>query len=331
MRTAIAALVFAVCLSSQTKKVVLANLPPAAMEEIERSAPAGVKIVRADRSNLAAEAVDADALVGTGDPKLVGAARKLKWVQTTSAGVESVLTPEFEARGITLTNAKIIQGPNIADHAFALLLSLTRELYRTIPNRTSEEWTRGRHRPIELNGKTAVIIGVGGIGMQIAQRAVGFGMQVIGVDPKDISYTPLVTRVVPPDRLDTVLPLADVVFVAAPLTKESRGMIGARQFEMMKQGAYFIAVSRGGLYSSEALVKALDSKHLAGAGLDVTNPEPLPKGHPLWKFENVIITPHMAGGSDKVTARRVELFKENIRRFSQGEPLLNVVDLKKGY
>jgi len=176
-----------------------------------------------------------------------------------------------------------------------------------------------------------VVIGVGGIGSQIAQRAHAFGLTVIGVDPKDMPFNPYVSRMVYPDQLDTVLPQADVVFISAPLTPESEGMMGPRQFELLKTGAYFIVVSRGKLYDTGALVKALDSRRLAGAGLDVTNPEPLPKGHPLWRFENVIITPHIAGHSDNVEARRIALIKENIARFVNGQPLLNVVDKAKGY
>ena len=154
---------------------------------------------------------------------------------------------------------------------------------------------------------------------------------MIGVDPKDIPYGTHIKKVVPPDQLDRVLPQADVVFISAPHTPQTDGMSGPRQFELMKKRAYFIAVSRGRLYNTEALVKALDSKHLAGAGLDVTNPEPLPPGHALWKFENVIITPHIAGTSDRVQGRRLELLKENIRRFVADEPLINVVDKQKGY
>jgi len=316
--------------AAQNQKVLVTGLRAEAVEELKAAAP-GLTLVAAEGERLAAEAAEADAILGTITPQLLAAGKRLKWVQIYSAGVERYLTPELRDSPVVVTNCKIIQGPNIADHAMGLLLALTRGLYRTIPAQKSEEWTRGQHRLIELPGKTAVIIGLGGIGMQIAQRASGFGMRVIGVDPKDIPYTPLAAKVVPPDRLDSVLPEADVVFVSAPLTRESRGMMGARQFELLKKGAYFIAVSRGGLYSTEALMKALDSQRLAGAGLDVTDPEPLPKGHPLWKFPNVLITPHIAGGSDRVQERRMALLKENLRRFGAGEPLLNVVDKQKGY
>ena len=282
-------------------------------------------------AKLLEQVADADAIIGGLNPELFLAAKKLKWVQVYSAGVENYRFPEFVRSGVVLTNCKIIQGPNIADHAMAMLLALTRELHHLIPDRVKEEWPRGRYRPIELRGKTAVVVGVGGIGAQIAQRAQAFGMRIVGVDPKEMPLNPYVARMVLPDRLDSVLPEADVVFVAAPHTPETENMFGPRQFELMKKGAYFIVVSRGKLYSTEGLVKALDSKHLSGAGLDVTNPEPLPKGHALWKFDNVIITPHIAGASDNVQERRRDLIKENILRFANGEPLINVVDKVKGY
>lgn len=327
----IAALLSISVAAAQQKKVVVTGMRAEAIEELRKAAPELTLVAAEDEARMAAEVGDADAILGTISPKLLAAGKRLRWVQVYSAGVERYLTPELAASPIVVTNCKIIQGPNIADHAFALLLALTRALNRTLPAQAREEWTRGQHRMIELPGKTAVIIGLGGIGMQIAQRAHGFGMRVIGVDPKDIPYTPLVAKVVPPDRLDAVLPEADVVFVSAPLTRESQGMMGARQFELLKKGAYFIAVSRGKLYSTEALVKALDSQRLAGAGLDVTDPEPLPKGHPLWRFPNVMITPHVAGQSDRVQERRMALLKENLRRLAAGEPLLNVVDKQKGY
>ncbi len=328
--------VFAVVGSSlavfaQAKKIVTVGLSPAEVVALQTAAP-GVSIVSASRDTLGKEAADADAILGTINPQLIRAGRKLKWVQSFSAGVESYLSPELKSSDIVLTNCKIIQGPNIADHAMALLLTLTRGTDTAVLNRASEDWGRGRYNDlIELNGKTAVVIGVGGIGMQIAVRARAFGMRVIGVDPEDIPYAPAVEKVIPPDALDSVLPEADVVFVAAPHTPLSRKMMGARQFDLLKKGAYFIAVSRGALYDTESLVRSLDSKRVAGAGLDVTDPEPLPKGHALWKFGNVIVTPHVAGQSDLVQARRMDLLKENVRRFAAGKPLLNVVDKQKGY
>jgi D-2-hydroxyacid dehydrogenase (NADP+) len=315
---------------AQNKKIVVTGMTPAAIKEMEGVA-SNVTIVAADQAKLAEQVADADAIFGTINPELFRSAKKLKWVQVYSAGVENYRFPEFLKSDVTLTNCKILQGPNIADHAFALLLALTRDLYRIIPNRTKEEWTRGQHSPIELRGKTAVIVGLGGIGMQIAQRAHAFDMKVIGVDPKDIPLSYWISKQVPPDRLDSVLPEADVVFLAAPHTPQTEGLMSTKQFDLMKKNSYFIAVSRGKLYSSEALLSALESKHLAGAGLDVTNPEPLPKGHPLWKCENVIITPHIAGTSDNVQTRRMAVLKENIARFSKGEPLVNVVDKQKGY
>jgi D-2-hydroxyacid dehydrogenase (NADP+) len=311
------------------KKVVVFGVSPAQLEELRQAAPT-LSVVSATQQDAAAKLADADGAVGTVPLQAIKAAPNLKWVQTQSAGVEHY-APELRGRSVTLTNCKIIQGPNIADHAMALLLMMTRELAQSKAAMAREEWDRSNLNPVELNGKTAVIIGVGGIGMQIAQRAFAFGMTVIGVDPKEISYTYFLKQVVQPDQLDTVLPQADVLFVSAPLTEKSRHMVSSRQFGLLKKGAYFVAVSRGELYDTGALVKALDEKRLSGAGLDVTDPEPLPKGHPLWKFNNVIITPHDAGQGDVVGVRRMDLYKENLRRFAKGEPLLNVVDKDKGY
>ena len=185
---------------------------------------------------------------------------------------------------------------------------------------------------MELQGKEAVIIGFGTLGTAIASRAKAFGMSVTAIDVQEIPPSPLLDQWCPPDRLDRILPDADVVFVAAPSTDQSAGMMGARQFGVMKQTAYLIVVSRGRLYDMDALVEAIRTKRIAGAGLDVTEPaEPLPKGHPLWKFENVIITPHIAGRSEGEHARYMAIFKENVVRFQNDEPLVNVVDKQKGY
>ena len=331
-RLLIIALVVVSAAAAQNRKIVVTGQFAPMATELQTAAP-GLTVVGATEKDLAQQIADADAIFGTITPELMRAQKKLKWVQIYSAGAENYMFPEFVNSPIVLTNCKIVQGPNIADHAMALLLTLTRGMYQAIPLKSREEWLRGKYpfTTIELTDKTAVIIGLGGIGTQIAQRARAFGMRVLAVDPKDIPITTMVERIVTPDRLNDVLPQADVVFMSAPHTKETEGMMGMAQFGMMKKGSYFIAVSRGKTYDSNALVKALDEKRLAGAGLDVTNPEPLPKGHPLWKFENVIITPHIAGGSDLVQGRRMALFKENLRRFVAGKTLLNVVDKQKGY
>jgi len=320
-------------LPEETRQLALAIAREAPLRlRIEGAAAPGATVVDGGEGDRLLEQVrDADAILGTINPQLFRAAPKLKWVQIFSAGVERYLFPEFVDSNVTLTNGRVIQGPEIADHALALLLTLTRGIPQAVSNRTREEWPREGWRAVELRGKTAVVIGVGGIGSQIAQRAHAFGMKVIGVDPQDYPLVTFIEQYVPPDRLDTVLPRADVVFVSAPHTKQSERMMGPRQFELLKKGAYFVAVSRGKLYDTPALVKALDEKRLSGAGLDVTDPEPLPKGHPLWRFDNVVITPHVAGQSDGIGARRRDLIVDNVSRFLKGEPLRNVVDKKRGY
>ena len=283
------------------------------------------------------EVGDADALLTDWlTPELVRAGKKLKWIQHYAAGVDDLMFPELANSDIVMTNCKIVQGPEIADHAFAMLLALTRKLNEIIPNQKQRVWDFGRYRerdnwPIELNGRTALVIGLGGVGMQVAQRAHAFGMKVIAIDPKDIPYILFVHASYRPDRLHELLPHADVIFVSAPLTASTHKMIGTAEFGRMKHGAYLIALSRGPIIDTDALVRALEDGRLAGAGLDVVDPEPLPKDHPLWKFENVILTPHMSGQSAKAWERRLELFKENARRFVTGAPLLHVVDKKKGY
>jgi phosphoglycerate dehydrogenase-like enzyme len=336
MREILLLSVLAVSSSAQTLKIVVQN--PDVLKELQASGeiPPQVKLVGASGARLTKEIVDADAFIGgalgAADLK---AAKKLRWVQSFSAGVERQLflsgNTLMKDSQIVLTNNRIVEGPELADHAMAMLLTLTRQLPRFMVNQAQERWNGNNQGMRVLKDKTAVVIGVGGAGFNIATRAWAFGMNVIGVDPEDYPFTPILKKYVKPDQLDEVLPQADVVFVSAPHTQQSHKMMGKRQFDLMKPGSYFIAVSRGGLYDLDSLVKALDSKRLAGAGVDVTDPEPLPKGHPLWKFENVIITPHVAGRSDEDNARMVGTARENIKRFAAGKPLINVVDKQKGY
>jgi phosphoglycerate dehydrogenase-like enzyme len=332
-RPILIAAVMVCALSAQTKKIVVRG--DAKLIQEFQSVTDKARIVPITDQNVMAEIVDADAYIGSIKPAEVRAGKNLKWVAIMSAGVENVLFMsggnDLRDSNIVVTNNKVVQGPEIADHALAMLLMLTRRLYHYEALKQQEEWERKPFQGIELRGKTAVVIGVGGIGTQIAIRANAFGMKVIGVDPEDKPFMPFLEKVVKPDQLDDVIPLADVVFISTPHTEKSHKMVGMHEFELMKKNSYFIAVSRGGIYEMPGLVKALDSKVLAGAGVDVTDPEPLPKGHALWKFDNVIVTPHIAGRSDMDNGRMVGTIKDNIKRFVDGRPLINVVDKQKGY
>jgi phosphoglycerate dehydrogenase-like enzyme len=327
-------ILMALALEAQTKKIVVLLADPAMLREFQQASPKA-RVVPITAANWSQEIGDADAFIGNITPEQVRAGKNIKWVQVMSAGVEQVL---FKSGGddlrdshIVLTNNKVVQGPEIADHALAMLLALSRDLPTFWANKQSENWQPRPLKGIELNGRTAVIIGMGGIGMQIATRAWAFGMNVIGVDPEDRPFSPMIKKIVKPDQLDEVIPEADVVFISAPDTPKSHKMMGPREFDLMKKDSFFIAVSRGGIYDMPSLVKALDEHKLAGAGVDVVDPEPLPKGHALWKFPNAMITPHIAGRSDKDRGRMVGIITENIRRFVDGRPMLNVVDKQKGY
>ena len=334
-RLVLTALISTLVIHGQQKKIVALNANPTLLEELQSATP-DARIVPVERAKMMDEIGDADGYIGEITSAEVRAGKNLKWVGVMAAGVERVLFPadgtsDLRDSNIILTNNKIVQGPEIADHALAMLLMLSRNLYVLYKNDQQQIWNPRSFHGIELRGKTAVVIGVGGIGTQIALRANAFGMTIIGVDREDKPFLPFVEKVVKPDQLDTVLPQADVVFISVPDTPQSHKMMGASQFALMKKNSYFIAVSRGGIYDMGGLVKALDEKRLAGAGVDVTDPEPLPKEHALWRFENAIITPHIAGRSDQDAGRMVGTIQENIRRFVAGKPLINVVDKKKGY
>jgi phosphoglycerate dehydrogenase-like enzyme len=292
-------------------------------------------VTAANADEIAMNVMESDAAVGVwGDfaDALTPGAKNLEWIQSASAGVEGFLrVPEIVESKMVLTNAKIIQGPEIGDHAMALLLNLTRDI-KGFNEQMATGWKRESRLPlIELRGKTMLVIGLGGIGYQVAERAAAFGMRVLATDPKDIPYSSAVDYLGKPDELHALLPKADVVAVCAPRTPATEKMLGVEEFALMKKGVYVISVSRGALIDTDALVAALESGTVRAAGLDVTDPEPLPIGHALWKMPNVTITPHVAGESDGIEERMIQLFRENIKRFVEGLPLRNVVDKKAGY
>ena len=214
----------------------------------------------------------------------------------------------------------------------ALLLNLTRDMKWWNEQMKVGFVQKPRLPLIELQGKTALVVGFGGIGHQVAQRAAGFGMRVLAIDVVDVPPTRDVEYVGQPEDLDRLLPEVDVLFVTrAPDQGDDQGMIGQKQFDLMKKGAYFINVGRGAVVDTAALTAALQSGKLAAAGLDVVEPEPLPADHPLWSMQNVTISPHAAGQMDGLKARQVELYRDNIERYLTGKPMRNLVDKKKGF
>lgn len=258
---------------------------------------------------------------------IVLAGSSLRWIHVPGAGCEDFFFKQLVESPIVLTNGRIIQGPEVADHAFALLLALTRNLHYYLSGRVDS-----LPRPIELRSKTAVVIGGGGgIGLLIGERAAAFGMDVIAVDDDYVHLASFIREYYTFDRYLQALPRGDVVFMAAPVTRRSRGMMNAAAFMAMKYGAFFVNISRGKTVVTPDLLDALEAGKLAGAGLDVTDPEPLPPDHPLRIMKNVVLTPHVAGLSDHNRQRSFELIKQNIKRFVDNLPLINVVDKQREY
>jgi cyclase len=312
--------------------VVPAGLMPAKIAELKRVAPDVEFISAKTPADAAKVAGDADAVIGFCTPEIVKAAKNLRWVQVGSAGMENYAFPEIAKSKVVLTNTQRLYGPNVADQAFALLLALTRGLREVTPAQVNEAaWLKPKSQPQELNGKTMLVVGLGGIGTQIARRADAFGMQVMALDPKEMEKPSFVFSLDKPEKLMEALPKADVVVLACPLTAETKGLFGGQQFRAMKPSAYFVNIARGGIVQTTALQEALEKKQIAGAGLDVTDPEPLPDRHPLWKLSNCVISPHMGGQSPEAMDRQWRLWRENVRRFAAGEPLLCVVDKERGY
>ncbi len=264
-------------------------------------------------------------------------APNLKWVHSTSAGVEHYLFPEMVKSDVVLTNAKGCYAPCISEHVFGLLFALTRNIGAQVRNMSQGKWQGSPVNSfVEMEGMTMGIVGIGGIGSQVARRARAMDMHVIAVDivPKYMEQNGDIcdeVRLVQDDGLAWLLPRADVILMATPHTKVSEGMIGAEQFRMMKKSAYFINVARGKLVKTPALLEALKSGQIAGAGLDVTDPEPLPSNHELWTLPNVIITSHIAARSANSLKRLSEVYAENVYRYIHGFPMLNIVDKEMGF
>ena len=284
--------------------------------------------------DLEREIVDAEVFYGFPSADVLRQAKALRWIQAPSAGVNFLQNlPELVDNDVVLTNTRGAHGPSIGEHTFALLFALTRHLPTSVQAQGEHRWAWGDiyHTSREIWGRTMGIIGYGAIGRAVAQRARGFDMNVLAVDPHPEPGAPHVQETWGMERLPDLLAQSDVVVVSAPLTDESYHLIDAKALAQMKPDAYLIVVSRGGIVEEAALAEALKSGKLAGAGLDVTEVEPLAADNPLWDAPNLVITPHTAGDSTEKEQRCVEILRENLQRYVQGESLLNLVDKKRGY
>jgi len=297
----------------------------------------GVEIVPFTSNEEAVTTVgNADAVIGTATPDLLAAGSELRWVQVSSAGVERYLEiPQLGSGKVLLTNGQKLASPEIAEHVMALTRALARGLGISVAAQNRGTWIRseiGDMAPlVRLRGKTMLVVGLGGIGTEVARLASAAEMRVTGIRSSRRSGPPFVDQVGLTEDLAAFAAEADVVVNCLPMTPDTADIFDESLFHVMKSTAFFINVGRGGTVDTEALVAALTMGEIGGAGLDVTDPEPLPDGHPLWKAPNLIITPHYAAWSDIGRERRWLLYRENLRRFVAGEPLLSVVDPERGY
>ncbi|MXW27873.1 MAG: D-2-hydroxyacid dehydrogenase [Chloroflexi bacterium] len=313
------------------------TLPGVSQDQInlvrEAAGPGSEIVVTADPGQALAEMVKADVLLGQLNPELFAVAERLKWVHATASGVDGYLFEEFKRSAIPLTGEKGLVGPHLADHAFALLLALARSLKPAMQLKGKAWRSRVpmRRAAFELGGLTIGIVGFGGTGRAIADRAAGFGMKVCAVDALDVPGTTLVPVVDRMDRFDSLLGRSDVVAVCTPLTPETHHLFNRESLALMKPGSVIVNVTRGEVVELEAVIDAVESGHLRGAALDVVDGEPLPADHRVFDVENIILTPHTAGASERRAQRNLDRFCENLQRFRSNRELLGLIDKETGF
>jgi phosphoglycerate dehydrogenase-like enzyme len=311
---------------------LVASLTPEQHAEILTAAgEEGVLVEAKAAERQRAEIVDADVLFGRVTPEIFTHARRLRYYHCLGAGVDAVLSPELVESDVIVASEKGAVGIHLAEHAFALLLALTRGVHTALrdPDFRLREPIRKEQR--ELWEQTLGIVGFGGTGRAVAQRALGFGMRVLAVDIEDVPPEPGVEAIWKPDRLYDLLGMSDVVVIALPLTKSTHHLFTRDLFRRMQRHAILINVTRGEIVYGADLVAALEEGLIWGVGLDVTDPEPLPREHPLWRHPRAVVTPHTAGGSPRRAGRAIATFCENLRRLADGRPLLALIDKRKGY
>lgn len=332
-----------------TKVVSLLNLNDEQLETVRQAVPGVIVRQSTHRPGQgpAPDVSDAEILLTFGLDFDLAQAPHLAWVQLASAGVDRFLDHPIMRSGIRLTTASGIHAIPIAEHIMALMLAWSRQLLQTWRWQAAQEWPAGRSRrysATELRGATLGIVGYGSIGRHLARLARAFEMRVLAMrrspghpvarwvapgtgDPEG----EIPERIFAPGSLGDMLPLCDYVAITAPLSPETRHLIGAGELAAMKKSAFLVNISRGAVIDEPALIAALQDGTIAGAGLDVFETEPLPADSPLYKLDNVILTPHVAGFSEHYNDRLVQLFVENLQRYRDGQPLLNLVDPERGY
>lgn len=276
---------------------------------------------------------DVEVALGAIDTPLFRSAESLRWIQSGSAGVEWMRGVDgLVESDVMVTNMRGAHASTMAEHAFGLLIFLTRGFDLLYVSQQQKIWQSPVQRAgVGLAGLTMGIIGLGNIGRAIAERAKAFQMNVIAVDVHDVPQPEYVSKLGKLDEMPDLLRRADVVMVATPITDETRGMLGPAQLKLMKPSAYLIVMSRGGIIDEPTLAQMLRDGELAGAGLDVTAIEPLPAESELWDAPRIIITPHCSPTSSQTGAIVTQIMHENLRRYVAGEPLINLVDKRLGY
>lgn len=309
------------------------SLPNNLIRKIEQFQPGMRVFISEQREEIETILDEIEIAAGHFPVSLISQMPNLRWFQQWGAGTDWLMRhPEIAERDFVLTNASGVHAIPISEHILAFLLAFARRLPEAIQAQERHEWSRSEGLPtFELAGKTMLLVGVGAIGRRTAQIAAGLGMRVLGVRRDLSKRIPGIERMFSPDEIEQALPEADFVVLTIPLTRETQGMFNARLFAKMKPTAFLVNIGRGGTVNEEDLVRALQTRQIAGAGLDVFAKEPLPPESPLWDIPNVIITGHYSGDTPHYDDRALEIFLDNLERFTSNQPLRNVVDKQRGY
>ena len=317
-----------------SKLVVGYRMPPHLVERIRAAHPTIDIVVCTEHAQLIAALPGAQVMVGGRlfGPDVLAHAPDLRWVHASGTGVDAMLFPEFVESDIVLTNLSGVDVYNIPEHVIGMMLVFARDFLRLVRGQVGHRWMHGELRVFELAGQTLGIVGLGAIGQGLARKANALGMRVVGIRRRDCGDLPCgVDAVYPTDQLDRLLAESDHVAICLPLTPSTRRLFGAAEFAAMKPSSYIYNIGRGEVVDQDALIAALRSGTIAGAGLDVVTPEPLPDESPLWDMPNVFITGHNAVYTPFYGERGIEVLLHNIDCYLRDEPLSNIVDKREGY